>query len=201
MTEDGASANPKTLPNLLLQEMQNRLEDRNRPPIEDWSPKWCGNIDMEIRSDGSWWYMKTPIDRQSLVQLFASVLTLDPEYGYVLITPVEKVGIKVADAPFLAVDMACEGKGENRRIGLCLNTDDWLFLDRDHSLFFRKRFGAHRPYVRVRGKLDALISRPIYYRMVDMALEDQQDPQQLPGLWSCGVCFSLSPEPTGAYSS
>src|SRR6476619_2886774 len=120
------------------------------PPVERWNPAYCGEIDMRIAADGTWHYMGTPINRPALVKLFSTVLRKDPE-RHVLVTPVERVGIEVEDAPFLAVEMAVEGEGAARRLTFRTNVDDEVTVDAQHPLRFeREATGGLRPYVLVR---------------------------------------------------
>ena len=136
---------------------------KRSPPIHLWNPPFCGDIDMRIARDGTWFYGGTPIGRPALVRLFASVLRRDDD-RYVLVTPVEKVGITVEDAPFLAVEL--QGGGETP-IRLRTNVDDWVTLGRDHPLRFDPGPAqALKPYVRVRGELWALVARPVFYELV-----------------------------------
>src|SRR3990170_2474360 len=110
---------------------------KGSPPVERWNPPYCGEIDMRIAADGTWHYMGSPINRPALVQLFSTVLRKDPE-RYVLVTPVERVGIMVEDAPFLAVEMAVEGEGESRQIAFRTNMDDLVQVGPDHPLRFEQ---------------------------------------------------------------
>src|SRR3954465_14055561 len=119
------------------------------PPVERWNPPYCGEIDMRIAADGSWHYMGSPIRRPALVRLFSTVLRKDPE-RHVLVTPVERVGITVEDAPFLAVEMAVEGEGESRQIAFRTNVDDLVQVGHDRPLRFEQgEHGGVKPYVKV----------------------------------------------------
>ncbi|WP_425352962.1 DUF1285 domain-containing protein [Alsobacter soli] len=143
------------------------------PPVHLWNPPYCGEIDMRIAADGTWFYMGTPIGRPALVKLFASVLRRDPE-RFVLVTPVEMVGIAVEDAPFMAVEMQVEGEGEARRMAFRTNVDDWVTVDAAHPLrFAREPAGGLRPYVLVRGGLEARVTRALFYDLV--ALGEERD--------------------------
>lgn len=132
------------------------------PPVHLWNPPFCGDIDMRIARDGTWHYGGSPIGRPALVKLFASVLRRD-EDRFVLVTPVEKVGITVEDAPFLAVEMA-QADGAIR---LRTNLDAWFTLGPDHPLRFEAGpAAALKPYGLVRGDLWALVTRPVFYELV-----------------------------------
>jgi hypothetical protein len=130
-------------------------------PVERWNPPFCGDIDMEIAADGSWSYMGTPIGREALVRLFASILRRDPDGRHVLVTPVEKVGIRVVDAPFLAVDMSAEGPGRDQTLTFRTNVGDVVAAGPEHPLRFALETGTGglKPYLLVRGGLEALVSR------------------------------------------
>jgi len=126
---------------------------------------------MRIAADGTWFYMGTPIGRHALVKLFASILRKDPE-RYVLVTPVERVGIKVEDAPFIAVEMAVQGAGERQSISFRTNVDDVVRVGPDHPLRFeRDADGGLKPYVRVRGDLWALVKRALMYDLAGLGVE------------------------------
>jgi hypothetical protein len=161
-------------------------------PVERWNPPYCGEIDMRIAADGTWFYRGSPIRREAMVRLFASILRRESDGGHVLVTPVEKVGIVVEDAPFLAVEMASEGEGEDRRLTFRTNVGDIVAAGPDHPLRFDSELqtGGLKPYLRVRGGLDALLTRPLAHELVAMAEEnDGAD-----GIWSGGAFFAF-PEP------
>lgn len=137
-------------------------EGRGLPPVERWEPPFCGDIDMEIKADGQWFYMGTPIGRLPLVRLFSTVLRRDEDGRTYLVTPVEKVGIRVADAPFLAVEMTVEGEGATQRLTFRTNLGDVVTADADHPLRFATAAdGGLKPYLRVRGRLEALATRAL----------------------------------------
>ena len=141
------------------------------PPVDTWNPAYCGAIDMRIDTDGTWSYMGSPIGRPALVRLFASVLRRDPE-RFVLVTPVERVGIEVADAPFLAVEMALDGRGRNRSVAFRTNVDDLVSVGPDHPLRFETEgSGGLKPYVLVRGDLWAKVTRALAFDLLDLAEE------------------------------
>jgi len=161
---------------------------KGRPPVERWNPPFCGQIDMRIRADGTWFYNGTPIGRAALVKLFASILRKDTD-GHVLVTPVERVGIAVDDAPFVAVEMAVEGEGGAREIAFRTNVDDLVTVDAAHPLRFAKdATGGIKPYVLVRGGLWALVTRALTYDLLDLSEDRIVD-----GVMTCGVsaqdCF------------
>ena len=138
------------------------------PPVERWNPPFCGDLDMRIAQDGTWFYMGTPIGRHALVKLFASVLRKDPE-RYVLVTPVERVGIAVEDVPFLAVEMAVDGDGPERSVAFRTNVDDLVEVGADHPMRFdADPNGGVKPYVRVRGELWARVTRALTFDLVEL---------------------------------
>ncbi|MBM1169748.1 DUF1285 domain-containing protein [Microvirga arabica] len=163
------------------------------PPVERWNPAYCGEIDMRIAADGTWHYMGSPINRPSLVKLFSTVLRKDPE-RYVLVTPVERVGIMVEDAPFLAVEMAVEGEGQRRQVAFRTNVDDLVQVGPDHPLRFEQNAnGGLKPYVKVRGELWALVTRSLALDLVAMGEERTADGAAIFGLAAGGVFFPIAP--------
>ena len=159
-------------------------------PVHLWNPPFCGNLDMRIGRDGTWYYMGTPIGRKPLVKLFASILRKDGD-RYFLVTPVEKVGITVDDAPFVAVDFEVAGQGQNREITFVTNVDDIVTAGPDHPirLTHDPETGAPSPYVLVRANLEALIDRKSFYRLVDIGEHHVIDGISWFGVWSGGVFF------------
>lgn len=167
---------------------------RGAPPVEKWNPDYCGDLDIRIASDGSWHYLGTPIGRQRLVRLFASVLRKDEDGGTYLVTPVEKIGITVDDAPFLAVEMAVEGAGESQEISFRTNVDDLVTAGPDHPLRFEDEPSTEgvKPYVLVRGRLEALVTRALLYDLVELAEEAEINGEKRLGVWSGGRFFPMS---------
>jgi hypothetical protein len=163
------------------------------PPVETWNPPYCGDIGMAIRSDGVWMYQGSPIGRIALVKLFASVLRKDDDGHHYLVTPAEKVDVAVADAPFMAVEMAVEGAGRDQRITFRTNVDDLVTVGPSHPLRFVEEAGSGglKPYVLVRGRLEALVTRALYYDLVEMAEPRDVDGREVLGLWSSGQWFAL----------
>lgn len=163
-------------------------------PVERWNPPDCGDIDMAVSADGTWFYRGGPIGREALVRLFASILRREEDGRHVLVTPVEKVGIRVEDAPFLAVEMLAEGEGEAQVLAFRTNVGDVAAAGPDHPLRFsiEPGTGGLKPYVRVRGRLEALLTRSLAHDLV--ALGSEHDGRQ--GVWSGGAFFAF-PEGTG----
>ena len=158
-------------------------------PVELWNPPFCGDIDMRIAGDGTWFYMNSPIGRKPLVQLFSSVLRHDADGKFYLVTPVEKCGIRVDDAPFMAVRMAVEGEGREQIIRFETNVDDEVTVDAAHPLRFAVEAGTGglKPYVLLRGRLEALVSRALFYDIVALGKVNGD----WFGVWSSGEFFPM----------
>lgn len=139
------------------------------PPVERWEPPFCGDLDMEIRSDGTWFYMGTPIGREPLVRLFSTVLRKDEDGKTYLVTPVEKVGIRVQDAHFVAVEMSVTEEAGESVLTFRTNVGDVVEADPEHKLRFEVVGENHelKPYLSVRGRLEALVSRAVMYDLVE----------------------------------
>lgn len=167
------------------------------PPVHLWNPPFCGDLDMRIATDGTWFYMKTPIGRHALVKLFASVLKREGE-KYFLVTPVEKIGITVDDAPFTAVEMRQEGEGNARVLTFRTNVDDWVTCDADHVLRFtpEPETGGLKPYLHVRRDLWALVSRALFYDLVELGEERDVNGSRMFGVASAGEFFAMAPAHT-----
>jgi uncharacterized protein len=161
------------------------------PPVETWNPTYCGDIGMTIQRDGVWLYGGSPIGRMPLVKLFASVLRRDADGRHYLVTPAEKVDVAVADAPFLAVEMEVRGDGPLRELVFRTNVDDIVHCGPQHPLRFVEEPGSGglKPYLLVRGRLEALITRALYYDLVELA-EPRSD--GVLEVLSGGVRFALA---------
>jgi len=165
-------------------------ETRGLPPVERWNPDFCGAIDMRIAADGTWFYLGTPIGRPALVKLFSSVLRRDGD-DYVLVTPVEKLGIVVEDAPFQAVEMAVEGEGESRSIAFRTQVDDLVDVGSEHAIRFEREAGdGLKPYVHVRRGLWARVTRALSYDL--LALGEVRDVAGVP-MFGIAVAGSFYP--------
>jgi hypothetical protein len=163
------------------------------PPVERWNPPYCGDIGMRIRADGVWLYQGSPIGRMPLVKLFASVLRKDADGRHYLVTPAEKVDVDVADAPFLAVEMQVEGRGREQSLTFRTNVDDIVTAGAEHPFRFAVEAGSGglKPYLLVRGRLEALVTRALYYDLVELAVEEERDGRRQLGLWSGGRFFAM----------
>ncbi len=161
-------------------------------PVEKWNPPYCGDIGMEIRRDGTWFYQGSPIGRIALVKLFASILRKDDDGRTYLVTPAEKVDVAVEDAPFLAVEMAVDGAGREQRLTFRTNLDDVATVDADHPLRFEASGpdGGLKPYVVVRGRLEALATRAVYAELVELAAA-RDEGGDVVGVWSGGVWWAM----------
>jgi uncharacterized protein len=170
------------------------LPRRGPPPVDRWDPPYCGSIDMRIAADGTWHHAGSPIRRDKLVKLFASILRREPDGSIRLVTPVESVGIVVEDAPFVAVEMAVDGAGEERSIAFRTNVDDLVQADSEHALRFEEAGdGGLKPYVHVRRGLWARVSRPLTYDLVDLAEEHVTGGKSWLGVWAGGAFHAIAP--------
>ena len=165
------------------------------PPVERWNPDFCGDLDMEIRADGTWFYLGTPIGRMPLVQLFSTVLRKDADGRTYLVTPVEKVGIRVVDAPFVAVEMNISGSGDEQVITFRTNVGDVVEAGPEHPLRFvdEENTGGLKPYVLVRGRLEALVARPVMYELVAYGEEIEVEGRTMFAVRSKGVTYPIMP--------
>ncbi|MEA2858498.1 MAG: uncharacterized protein QOC72_537 [Methylobacteriaceae bacterium] len=166
-------------------------EQRRLPPVHLWNPPFCGDLDMRIARDGTWFYNGTPIGRPALVRLFSTILRKD-EDAYVLVTPVEKVGIKVEDAPFLAVELAQETRENGQALKFRTNVDDWVEAGPDHPMRFEMgEAEGLKPYVHVRADLWALVKRALFYDLVDLGEKLTIEGEEMFGITSNGAFFPM----------
>ena len=165
--EDAVPANPERL----FEALRGDEWGRGIPPVQDWHPEREGEIDIRIARDGSWHYQGSPIGRQRMVRLFSTILRRDPDDHFYLVTPAEKLRIRVEDAPFVAVELAVEGDGGDRRLVFRTNVNEVVTADAEHPIrvVTDPATGEPAPYIRVRGRLDALIARSVFYELVEMA--------------------------------
>ena len=163
-------------------------------PVHEWDPPFCGDLDMRIARDGTWFYQGTPIGRPALVRLFSSILRKDGD-DYFLVTPVEKVGITVDDAPFVAVDFEVAGTGQDQVITFITHVGDRVAAGPEHPIRVERddETGEPSPYVHVRARLEALIDRKSFYRLVDLGTHASHDGARWFGLWSGGTFFPVIP--------
>jgi hypothetical protein len=156
---------------------------RKLPPVSDWNPDKAGDSEMRIAVDGRWFHQGGEIKRPAMVRAFSTLLRREPDGGYWLVTPHEKLSIIIEDAPFIAVEVQSEGAGNTRNLAFRLNSDDLVVAGREHALAFRPL-----PYLHVRDGLWAKLARPVYYEIAEWALAEGNDP---PSLWSDGVHFAV----------
>jgi hypothetical protein len=168
--------------------------NKGPPPVHLWNPPYCGDIDMRIASDGTWFYQKTPIGRLPLVKLFASVLKREGDRHF-LVTPVEKCGIAVDDAPFLAVEMRADRGPAGQTLTFRTNVDDWVTCGRDHALRFEPEAGTGglKPYLHVRRDLWAKLTRALFYDLVALGEEREVEGRPMFGVESQGTFFAMAP--------
>lgn len=166
------------------------------PPVERWNPPDCGKLDIRIARDGTWFYLGTPIGREALVRLFASVLRRDPDGLTYLVTPVEKIEITVDDVPFIGVELHASGEGRDQVLTVRTNVGDVVTVDADHPLRFEKADDTDgmQPYVLVRGRLEARLSRPLLYELADLGGPETHDGALWFGIWSSGLFFPMMPQ-------
>jgi hypothetical protein len=164
------------------------------PPVHLWNPPFCGDLDMRIASDGTWYYLKTPIGRPALVKLFASVLKREGN-RYFLVTPVEKCGIRVDDVPFVAVELRVEAPGPHQQLHFRTNVDDWVACDAEYALRFEPQpeTGGLKPYLHVRRDLWARVKRALFFDLVELGEERVVAGEQMFGVASAGAFFPMAP--------
>ena len=186
-----ASASTKT--QIKLEDIIKQVEGQRYPPVEKWNPDFCGDIDMQIKRDGTWFYMGTPIGRKRMVRLFSTVLRKDEDGKTYLVTPVEKVGIEVEDAHFVATSVETVGEGADKAFKFTTNVGDEVIADADHPIRVEvdASTGEPRPYILVRGRLEALIARSVFYELVEKAETVTKDGGARLEITSRGTTFSL----------
>ena len=172
-----------------LAELAAAIEARGGPPpVDRWHPTHCGDSEMRIARDGTWFHQGTPIARPAMVRLFSTVLRREPDGSHVLVTPVEKLSVTVDHTAFRATQMTMAGDGQRRRIGLTLDSGDALIVGPDHPLTVVDTPDGPSPRVAVRFGLEAELARPLYYELAEVALAEAHDPL---GIWSDGQFFAL----------
>jgi len=181
-------------PDALAQAASAAAKGKGLAPVHLWNPPFCGDIDMRIARDGTWFYEGTPIGRPALVKLFANILKLEGG-KYFLVTPVEKVGITVDDAPFIAVDFHVEGAGRGQELVFTTNLGDEAQAGILHPIRVERdaATGEPAPYIMIRAGLEALIDRKSFYRLVELGTHAPHNDESWFGLWSGGVFFPVIP--------
>ena len=177
------------LATMTLADVARAVAERRLPPVEQWNPQHCGDSEMRIARDGTWFHQGSPIGRPAMVRLFSTVLRREADGSHVLVTPVEKLAIQVDDAAFVAVAVKAEGIGRDACLAFQLNTGDLVTAGPEHGLRFADGDDEPRPYLQVRVGLEALVARPVYYELAELALGADGP---VPGVWSDGAFFPLT---------
>lgn len=183
------------LASMSLTDVAKALAEKRLPPVDQWNPTHCGDSEMRIARDGTWFHQGSPIGRETMVRLFSTILRREADGSYVLVTPGEKLDIAVEDAPFVAVEVKSEGSGETRRLAFRLNTGDFVVAGPDNALRFEDKADGPHPYLHVRGGMEALVARSVYYELANLAIDEagaEPAGQKSIGLWSDGVYFTMS---------
>jgi hypothetical protein len=178
---------PPELASLSIAEIAELAEAQKLPPVDQWDPQESGDSEMRIAADGTWYHQGDPIKRPAMVRAFSSILRREADDSYALVTPYQKLSIIVEDAPYVAVELESEGDGAERTLAFRLSTDHLVIAGADHPL----RFGADKPqpYLQVRPGLEAVLARPVYYQLAELALAEDAAPL---GIWSAGVFFPMA---------
>ena len=171
-----------------------KKDQKKLPPVHLWNPPYCGEIPLTIKRDGTWHYQNSPIGRKPMVRLFSTILRKDDDQKFYLVTPVEKCGIEVEDAPFLAVELTVTGGGRDQILCFRTNVDDEVIAGAGHEIrvSFDPESGEPAPYVHVRAGLEALIHRPVFYQLVDLGVIEPHAAEDWFGVWSGGQFFPMS---------
>lgn len=176
------------LDTLSLADIARLMQEKRLPPVEKWNPTHCGDSEMRIARDGTWFHQGSPIGREAMVRLFSTILRREQDGSFVLVTPVEKLSIEVEDAPFVAVEVKVEGEARERSLAFRLNTGEIVQAGPDNGLTVRDGDNGPHPYLHVRSGLEALVARSVYYELMNLAIEAGNEPV---GLWSAGSFFRL----------
>ena len=179
---------PIELQGLSLADLQELIDERRLPPVNQWNPERCGDSHMRIARDGTWYHEGAPILRPAMVRLFSTVLRREPDGRHVLVTPVEKLDIEVEATAFRAIAMRVDGEGREQRIAFALDSGDAVILGKDHPLRIMDHEGGPSPRLLVRHGLEAELSRAVYYELAELALAEKS---VQPGVWSNGAFFPL----------
>ena len=182
---------PLELQGVSLAELQVMIDERRLPPVDQWNPAHCGHSGMRIARDGTWYHEGSPINRPAMVRLFSTVLRRESDGSHVLVTPVEKLEIEVEATALRAIAMHSEGEGQDRRIAFNLDSGDAVIAGPEHPLTLIQTERGPSPRIAVRHRLEAELSRPVYYELAELALTEDAHP---PGVWSEGKFFPLAPE-------
>ncbi|MCB1456175.1 MAG: DUF1285 domain-containing protein [Nitratireductor sp.] len=180
-----------------LQALVERAGSRKKglPPVERWHPDFCGDLDIVIKRDGTWFYLGTPIGRMPLVRLFSTVLRKDEDGRTYLVTPVEKIGITVEDAPFVAVEMNADMRDGEQVLTFRTNVGDVVEAGPENPIRYEivDSNDGVKPYLLVRGRLEALLSRPVMHELISHGEEIEVDGRMMFALRSNGAVFAIMP--------
>jgi uncharacterized protein len=179
---------PSDLSRLSLEEIARAVSGANLPPVESWNPPYRGHSQMRITRDGRWIHEGSQINRETMVRLFSSILRKEADGSFCLVTPGERLTIDVDDAPFVAVEVKSSGEGQDRTLAFRLNTGDLVIAGPDYPLRFALLAGEPSPYLMVRGGMEALIARSVFYELAEFALAEDAEPL---GVWSEGTFFAM----------
>ena len=170
-----------------------KQQKNSLPPVDKWNPKFCGDIDMKIMRNGKWFYMGTEIKRPAMVKLFSGILRLDSDNCYYLVTPVEKVRISVEDAPFIATSLISEKKDNINHLYFITNVNEKILLTKNNPLEIKINNITEEPspYIFVRKNLKALISRSVFYELIELASKKNIDGKDCLVIDSAGEVFKL----------
>jgi hypothetical protein len=171
-----------------------KQQKNSLPPVDKWNPKFCGDIDMKIMRNGKWFYMGTEIKRPAMVKLFSGILRLDSDNFYYLVTPVEKVRISVEDAPFIATSLISENKDNINHLYFITNVNEKILLTKNNPLEIKidNKTEEPSPYIFVRKNLKALISRSVFYELIELASKKNIDGKDCLVIDSAGEVFKLN---------
>jgi len=184
---------PPDLDSLSLTEIAQLAQDRKLPPVASWEPEHSGHSEMRIAADGTWYHQDGEIRRPAMVRAFSSLLRREGKDDYWLVTPQQKLWIKVEDAPFIATEMTHEGSRETQRLAFRVNSDDVLVCGPEHALTIENRGAGPMPYLHVRDDLWAKLARPVFYELTEIALANAAETgDDEPAVWSDGMRFSLA---------
>ncbi|PCJ45745.1 MAG: hypothetical protein COA99_04175 [Moraxellaceae bacterium] len=175
----------------LLNSIKDESKQGKLPPVDSWNPDYCGDSDIVIRHDGSWWHQGTMFKRQKLVELFSRIIRLDDDEKYYLVTPVEKMLLTVEDVPFLVVGFEMLEDDGEQKILFETNVGDSVLVDEMHPISVKAAEDEPAPYVLIRRNLKARVARSVYYQLLEIAKEEKQGKETVMVLESCGQKFEL----------
>ena len=181
-----------TNPGSILKQIS-KYKDETLPPVHLWNPPLCENVEMRIDREGRWFFMNSPIGRKRMVKLFSKVLRLDDDGEYYLVTPVEKIRIEVEERPFLIIDYQVTTENKRQLISFETNTGDMFLLDKEHPITVstNPKTGEPKPYILVRSNLEGIISRNIYYKLVEMSYIKKENNENIFLLKSNNQTFEI----------